>query len=526
MNAKDNRNGGNTMNLERSLRLLSGILLLVAATLVLASTANAKTFAMSGEWAMNRGVLVDIPINGGPQVCFAAVEPKNALNPLVGGGDHGGCVNEGKTTLAPGGARFAFPRTASQPVLGFKQKNGGIPGNAIMTAMGASPASFTIPDGVFNQVGAGFAVTVSLAPDVVQLNTTLDALGPADAGYASGAIPRFDVQQPARFMANAWSNDPGQTAPLTTQTSTTTSMTGSPPTNTVTNTNYLGPGVGIRASQQRGAANFTWCPATVSGSGAGVCIGTEGEKPGLIDGRVRYVAGANKFGGTMAMLLKGFGTTSVRFPDIIVPATTMTPAAGGSPIGGGRTVIPAVAHLTFAMANTFMQPQANGVGYAFNNTIQLSGAPIHLDFKTTMSAIVAGARVYAGTGLLSASGPTVGAAPGDTNNNFGFPWTTGAISVRAKELSPGSGPGTHTLTGQGADSRTPEGKGKITLVAGGTANRVVSGSDFQALEVVTLNFKAPPATPSMGPAGLSTVALLMALSAGYAIRRRFDSSEK
>ncbi|MBW2294681.1 MAG: hypothetical protein JRG94_20575 [Deltaproteobacteria bacterium] len=481
---------------------------------------------MSGEWAMNRGVLVDIPINGGPEICFAAVEPKNALNPLVGGGDHGGCVNEGKTTLAPGGARFAFPRTAAQPVLGFHQKGGGIPGAAVISAMGSGPgpASFTIPDGAFSQLGMGTAVTVQLAPTVVQLNTTLDAQGPANPAQAAGAIPRFDVQQPAHFMANAWSMDPGQTAPLTTMTTTTTSMTGSPPTNTVTNTNYLGPGIGIRASQVRGAPNFTWCPATAGGIGAGVCIGTLGSKPGPVDGRVRYVAGANRFGGTMAMLLKGFGTTSVRFPDIIVPATTMTPAAGGP--GLGRTVIPAVAHLTFAMANTFMNPQANGVGYAFNNTIQLSGAPIHLDFKTSQSAVVGNVRVYAGTGLITASGPVVGSAPGDTNNNWGFPWTTGAVSVRAKELSPGSGPGTHTLTGQGADSRTVQGKGKITLVAGGTANRVLSGADFQALEVLTLNFKAPPATPSMGPAGLSTVALLMALSAGYAIRRRFDSSEK
>ena len=84
---------------------------------------------------------------------------------------------------------------------------------------------------------------------------------------------------------------------------------------------------------------------------------------------------------------------------------------------------------------------------------------------------------------------------------------------------------TGTLTAMGSDSRNAAGGGRITLVAGGTANRVVSGLDFEALEVLVLDFADIGAVPSMGPAGLATVGLLMALSAGYAIRGRFASKK-
>ena len=529
------------MNSENRLRSLPGILITVAATtlvLVFASTANAgKSFSMVGEWSMNRGVLVDIPINGGPNVCLEFAEPKNAHKltaPVTGGGgnDHGGCVGSGNwfvpfppTTSPPVAPRFPWPRSAGVPIFGFRQKLGGIPGAAALTTTGTG-RSFTIPVNAFNQVApaTGFnSATVMLVPTVVQLQTDFAASGPASATRAISVdvVPTFGLQQPPRFMKDAWSKDVGQA--------------GRPLPSTP----------GIPTFNIRPAADFAWCPGTV-GAG-GVCPGgattaggviTGGTGAGDVDGIVRYKAGVNKFGGTMAMMLKGGGSTSIRAGSTTVAATTITLMGGA---GFGRTMLPFIAHLEFGTAMTvarFQQPQVQGVGYAFNNTITLASAPFHLDYLTSMHV----AGVTSGGGMITTSGPTTfvttttnmgmtmmntmthGFLAPDTNNNWGFPWTTGAVSVMNVELA-GASPQTDTLTAQGFDGRDADGNGAITLVAGGTANRVLSGLDFSALDIVTLVFDDGLATPSMGPAGLATVATLLALSAGFMLRRRFASEE-
>jgi len=212
----------------------------------------------------------------------------------------------------------------------------------------------------------------------------------------------------------------------------------------------------------------------------------------------------------MGMLIKGGGAVSITAGSIPVP----TP-------GNGTVMVPLLGHLPLAGAATFMNPQVGGVGYAFRNTVMLGSAPLFIGFMTSG---------VGGTGLITSTGPplTTGGASmnpvivaGDTNINWGFPWTTGAISVMNTELSAMGGNQTGTLVAAGSDARTAAGKGSIVMVAGGTSARVVSGMDFEALEVVVLNFSDGTPTPSMGPAGLATVATLMALTAGYAIRGRF-----
>jgi hypothetical protein len=91
------------------------------------------------------------------------------------------------------------------------------------------------------------------------------------------------------------------------------------------------------------------------------------------------------------------------------------------------------------------------------------------------------------------------------------------------ELGPLLSAQTNTLTAKGSDNRDAQGNGTITLVAGGTAFRILSGLDFAALEVVTMSFDDGLATPTMGPAGFATLTLLISLSAGFALRRRFAS---
>jgi len=415
------------MIVKSSLRLMAGALLVLS--LALAGTANAKSFTMSGQWYMNRGPLIDIPINGGPELCLS-------------GNIQNGCVGV------------------------FRARNGGIPGGAVITPTNIGPANFVIPPHAFGQALGSQRVAVAIIPTVVQLVTSFVYNGPADFTQAGAAVPTFTANQVAKFRKNAWSKDPGQAG--------------------------------------RSAPNFAWCP----GVGGPACI------PGLatpvgVDGIVTYVSGANAFGGTMAMIIAGTGATSIVGGQISPP----TPLAG-------TVMIPLLAHLPIMGAGT--NPQVGGVGYAFRNTVMLGSAPLLIGFMTSLGT---------GAGLLTSTGPplTDGGGnpviiPGDTNVNWGFPWTTGTISVMNTEMS-GTMNQTGTLTAMGSDSRNAAGGGRITLVAGGTSNRTTSGLDFEALEVLVLDFADIGAVPSMGPAGLATVGLLMALSAGYAIRGRFASKK-
>ena len=415
------------MIVKSSLRLIAGALLVLS--LAVAGTANAKSFTMSGQWYQNRGPLVDIPINGGPELCFT-------------GSIQNGCVGV------------------------FRAANGGIPGGAVITPTNIGPANFTIPPHAFGQALGSQRVAVAIIPTVVQLVTSFVFNGPADFTQAGNAVPTFTANQVAKFRKNAWSKDPGQ----------------------------LG----------RAAPNFAWCP----GVGGSACVPGLATPPG-VDGIVTYIGGVNTFGGTMGMMLSGTGATSIQAPPIAVP----TPLAG-------TVMVPLLAHLPIMGAGT--NPQVGGVGYAFRNTVMLGSAPFFIGFMTSTGG---------GAGLITSTGPPLtdggGNAvvlAGDTNINWGFPWTTGTVSVMNTEMS-GTMNQTGTLTAMGSDSRNAAGGGRITLVAGGTSNRVVSTLDFEALEVLVLDFADIGAVPSMGPAGLATVGLLMALSAGYAIRGRFASKK-
>ncbi|MFT5441800.1 MAG: hypothetical protein ACI8W3_000842 [Myxococcota bacterium] len=341
----------------------------------------------------------------------------------------------------------------------FKPAGGGIPGGGAVSAVGVAPAAFTIPDNAFAQALGAQTVAVGIVPTVVQLVTTFVFDGPANVGQALGASPTFAAGAPAAFGKDAWSNDAGQTARL--------------------------------------AATFAWCP----GIGGPACAaGTLATGSAGIQGRIGYTPGANAFGGTMGMMLSGGGATSI--------------------IAGSAAGVPFLAHLPIMGAGT--NPQAGGVGYAFQNVVILGSAPLYFGFMTSTGN---------GSGLLTSTGPplTTGNATmspvviaGDTNVNFGMPWTTGTVSVKNTETLGGMGQ-TGSITAMGSDSRTAAGKGRITMVAGGTSHRTLSTLDFEALEVIVLDFNDGSPTPSMGPAGLATVAMLMALSAGYAIRNKFNA---
>ena len=146
---------------------LSAVALVILA-LGFASAAGAQvTYQMSGEWFMNRGPLIDIPINGGHTGC--------------GGGAPNGCFSN------------------------LKPVNGGIPGSAPV-AVGVAN-SFTIPPNAFGQNLGKQVAAVPIVPTVVQLSSNLSLMGPPTLANTLVPLPA----RPARFMNNAWSMDPGQT---------------------------------------------------------------------------------------------------------------------------------------------------------------------------------------------------------------------------------------------------------------------------------------------------------------------------
>ncbi len=105
----------------------------------------------------------------------------------------------------------------------------------------------------------------------------------------------------------------------------------------------------------------------------------------------------------------------------------------------------------------------------------------------------------------------------DTNTNWGFPWTTGTVSVRDTGTNQGN-PATTTITAMGTDMRTHLGGGRLTLVAGGVSHRTVSGQNFDSLDIVVIN--TPRGIPVLSPIGFGAMASLLFLGSAFMLHRR------
>jgi hypothetical protein len=176
---------------------------------------------------------------------------------------------------------------------------------------------------------------------------------------------------------------------------------------------------------------------------------------GTRHGLVRYTAGSNRFGGTMQMVLGG--------------NTSVARVVGASPL--------IVLHLNVNGAT----PGQEAVGGAYDNIVSgyFSGGPI-----TLSPGISAG-------GLITAAGPQVGTGPPVINRNHGFPWTTGTVYVRGTDPTASPAPTITTVTVTGGQSRTPNGAGTISLVAGGVTTRLSSGFTFMSVDQVTMTIPEP-----------------------------------
>lgn len=229
--------------------------------------------------------------------------------------------------------------------------------------------------------------------------------------------------------------------------------------------------------------NFSFCPGAdhpVFGANP-TCttpITTGGSTQGTREGRVRYTAGGNRFGGTMTSVLGGQQVLSLNI--------------GGTP----------QQNLHLQLTNNLINGQPYGV--------TSSG--------TAPPGIVTTGGVQSVGGLITQPGNQVGTQAGFTRASTGFPLTTGMVIV---SIPGGANPVTDpptTFSNTGADFRTALGAGNIQMVAGAIGNASTDGA-FPTL--LTVNFSLVPLTPvpSMGRLGLAAAATLLAAAGFFAARR-------
>ena len=250
--------------------------------------------------------------------------------------------------------------------------------------------------------------------------------------------------------------------------------------------NLLGPGAsGVfkqSATNARLAPNFAYCPGAANNPSCATAAvgGNDGTKPGLIT----YTAGPNRFGGTMQMLITGGGEVAV--------------SLGGSPLR--------IRH--DAIVGGSLAPQAQGGAYANTGSDVLQAADI-----TT-------GATFTSMGLIGMVGTVTGMGTPDIDFNTGFPWTTGQVKVQVLGgVTSMNAPTTITMTG--SDNRTANGRGTITMVAGGLSHRLTSGLTFGNLDMVSLDIASGQLTPALSPMGFVTLGSMLVLGGGYVLRRRF-----
>lgn len=344
---------------------------------------------------------------------------------------------------------------------------GGLEGSGAAVIDGSLPAAFTVPNSWVSVFpGTSWNVAVAVAPSVQQLQSTFTFMGPGPVGAPGNP-------NPARFEENHYLN-----------------------------------------SSARLGADFQWCPGgggAASGSGPGVqnCTDANNATPtvaGNWNGVLGYTGGANKFGGTMSMIMGGIGyVTRIQLGVVGYPN-----AIGHQLVGGGGA----------------KKGQVQGQTYAYHNFNSFPQGPVYDGFSTNFPCVNPLPALPAGCGLVVTQGPLIPSSiakmDADKQVNFGMPWTTGTVTASNNDVPP------TRLTAMGYDTRSAMGAGRITLVSGGTTHRYVlaggNPQNYAALDIVNFTFGAT-SVPAMSPMGLITASVLIMLAVGYAFRRRLVTNE-
>lgn len=193
----------------------------------------------------------------------------------------------------------------------------------------------------------------------------------------------------------------------------------------------------------RAGPNFTWCFGNANCTKVGGGTGLVGK---LL---LKYQGGPNRFGGTMSYVIStGVGKSNLALA--VIPDAKMTLVL--LRLGG-------------------MGQQATGRGYADKLTDKVKTGPIWAKY---MTASVTVPEIMQKMPLITMVTTRLNPAAKSTmtalvNSNYGFPFTTGTVLVRATGNTPGpaKSPATSTNTAMGVDKTVNGGNGRIlTLVAG------------------------------------------------------------
>jgi hypothetical protein len=270
-----------------------------------------------------------------------------------------------------------------------------------------------------------------------------------------------------------------------------------------------------------GPGNFTWCPADaacvrVPGPHLKATDPPQGAGGPLRNGRIIYVKGANRFGGTLQVGLKRGGDNVGRF-GAGVPYRAgharfgVQPEARNLAPGAGSADNPKT-EMVFLEVGPITQPL---VAPLPQNLILFPGPNVTTKLGTSIK----------GTGMLKklpqiATGPApTFVKAGSVTSNYGFAHTTGTVlgqqtmGTAAEDF----------FTFMGSDMRTALGAGNITTVAGGISfrnNTQAANNPYVSMHRFKVSLGAP--IPSMSPAGFAAAGALMLLAVGYALRRRLS----
>lgn len=215
---------------------------------------------------------------------------------------------------------------------------------------------------------------------------------------------------------------------------------------------------------------------------------------------LRYKAGLNAFGGTMAALQDGDAAQYVvRTRNTYGEMTAFMPWIGKFPLEDG----------VFGNANTEF-----GAGWEYTRMDARAAGFIRALGGVAPPCTVTLPPGPAGCGLITNfTGPTIGTLPPSTSTRFLYPWTTGTVEVLLTGTQ-GGFPADQLLTAMGYDSTSSTLSGgrirNVGLVAGSYTLRNSIGGVQSGHQIVGLDmqFTPVPRSTTALAAGLGLLALL------------------
>ena len=220
-------------------------------------------------------------------------------------------------------------------------------------------------------------------------------------------------------------------------------------------------------------ANFSWCPGASANPACTTVLA--GGSQGSVSAIIKYTAGLEgpQYGGTMNIL------TSGQFRWYTVEATLPTYKVRLNNDGSSTETIVA------------------GPGYS-NYRVATAGSGDKIFNSPPLVP-----TYYGAYNIITDPGTPASTVAGQSSKGWGMPFTTGTVYIKV----PFYPTPFLTVTGMGADNRTPAGVGNISMVAGGVLTSDVTG--FTVPQLITFTINVPEAEKvSMLAAGVGALGLI------------------